>query len=338
MPVKATIFDGTTHRPYTPQDAQALSADTPYAWIDVVVTEPGDADVMPLLKQIGFTDVVAAYTTRAYSSGMFQVFGDNMLGSTYVSADSDQNPPVLVHCVWKKGCFLTLRQGGDKAVAAALDEFKPRASVLFASPGPVPGIIMQLLLDSIDRQLTTLQTQVALLDEEIIVTSNPNQLTSLQQVRKPLEDLGTRLPTYAENVKVSLIDPGSIPGIDQEGVHALQTYSACVNDIVARIDSAAGDIRSAIQDYQGQVSTKQGNRINQLTLVSIIFLPISFLTGYFGMNFQFLVNESMSFAAWFLLGAVLPVVCVVLSMALLRRGGFKVGHPLRFHLGDRHRK
>ncbi len=81
----------------------------------------------------------------------------------------------------------------------------------------------------------------------------------------------------------------------------------------------AAGIRSAIQDYEGQVSTEQGNRINQLTLVSIIFLPISFLTGYFGMNFQYLVNESMSFAAWFGLGVVLPVACVLASVLLLRR-------------------
>ena len=103
------------------------------------------------------------------------------------------------------------------------------------------------------------------------------------------------LPSYAENVRESLVDPSSLPGVDAHGVQALQTYAACVNDVVQRVESADADVRSAIQDYQGQVSTAQGNRINQLTLVSIIFLPISFLTGYFGMNFQYLVNETQSF-------------------------------------------
>ena len=116
------------------------------------------------------------------------------------------------------------------------------------------------------------------------------------------------------------MDPGSLPGIDTAGVHALQTYAACVTDVVQRVGSVAAGIRSAIQDYEGQVSTQQGNRINQLTLVSIIFLPISFLTGYFGMNFQYLVNESMSFAARFGLGVVLPVACVLASVLLREEG------------------
>jgi Mg2+ and Co2+ transporter CorA len=327
--MKATIFDGKTVRPYTADDAKALSSTTPYAWIDVV-SAGEDPELLTLLKTMGFTEIVAAYTTRTYSSGMFQVFGDNMLGSTYAAADHEQDPPVLVHCLWNSGCFVTIRRGANKAIERAARDIEPRAESLFSAPGPVPGILMQLILDSLDRQLTDLQTQIALLDGEIIETSHPRQLSKLQQLRSCVEGLGTTIPTYAGNIRESLVDPGSLPGIDAAGVHALQTYAACVTDVVQRVDSVASSIRSAIQDYEGQVSTAQGNRINQLTLVSIIFLPISFLTGYFGMNFQYLVNETMSAAAWVALGVLLPIACVVLSVVLLRRGGFHISDPLRF--------
>ena len=333
--MKATIFDGTTLRPYEPSDSTALSTSTPYAWIDVQVTQPQDPEVLQLLNQMGFSDVVANYTTRDYSSGMFQVFDDNMLGSTYAAGDNDGNP-VLVHCVWNAGCFVTIRKGADQALATALEDIKPRAAQLFSSPGPVPGIIMQLILDSIDRQLTDLQTKVALLDGQIIITTNPGQMTQLQQLRAPLESLGTTIPAYAENLSETLVDPSSLPGINAQGTQALQTYSACVNDVVQRITSAGSDVRSAIQDYQGQVSAAQGNRINQLTLVSTIFLPITFMTGYFGMNFQWLVNSTVSFVSWLLMGFLLPIVVIILSTWLLRRGGFQIGKSTRFHLHRKH--
>jgi len=331
--MKATIFDGTTQRPYTPADASAVSASTPYAWIDVVPSGPQDPQVLALLKEMGFTEIVATYTTRAYSSGMFQAFGDNMLGSTYAAPDSGVTP-VLIHCVWNAGCFITIRTGADKAIAAALEDLRPRAASLFASPGPAPGVILQLILDSIDRQLTQLQTQVGLLDGQIIVTTNPQQITQLQQLRSPIEALATTIPGYAENLSESLVDPTSLPGVDAAGSQALQTYAACVNDVVQRIDSAGSDIRSAIQDYQGQVSAVQGNRINQLTLVSIIFLPITFMTGYFGMNFQWLVNSTQTFGTWLLLGAILPIVAVIVSVWLLQLKGFNIGRKVehRFHM------
>lgn len=331
--MKATIFDGSTLRPFDPSDAQAVSTSTPYAWIDVIPSGPQDPQVLALLKDMGFTEVVAQYTTRNYSSGMFQAFGDNMLGSTYAAPDSGDTP-VLIHCVWNTGCFVTIRTGADKAIAAAREDLGPRAKSLFASPGPVPGVLLQLILDSIDRQLTSLQTEIALLDGQIIVTTNPGQITQLQQLRSPIEALATTIPGYAENLSESLVDPTSLPGVDAAGSQALQTYEACVNDVVQRIDSAGSDIRSAIQDYQGQVSASQGNRINQLTLVSIIFLPITFMTGYFGMNFQWLVNSTQTFGTWLLLGALLPIVAVIVSVWLLQLKGFNIGRKVehRFHL------
>lgn len=335
--MKATIFDGTTQRPYDPSDAQAVSTSTPYVWIDAIPSGPQDPQVLALLQEMGFTEVVAQYTTRTYSSGMFQAFGDNMLGSTYAAPDSGDTP-VLIHCVWNAGCFITIRKGADKAIAAALTDLGPRAVSLFASPGPVPGVLLQLILDSIDRQLTDLQTRIGLLDGQIIVTTNPAQITELQQLRSPIEALATTIPGYAENLSESLVDPTSLPGVNAAGSQALQTYAACVNDVVQRIDSAGSDIRSAIQDYQGQVSSVQGNRINQLTLVSIIFLPITFMTGYFGMNFQWLINSTQTFTSWLVMGATAPLIAVIVSMWLLRKKGFQVGgrHSHRFHLGKGH--
>ena len=329
--MKATIFNGTTQEPYDPADSTVLSASTPYVWVDAVVTQEQDPQVIQMLNQMGFSDIVANYTTRSYSSGMFQAFGDNMLGSTYAAGD-DGGPPVLIHCVWNAGCFVTIRNGANQAMSTAYEDIKPRAAQLFASPGPVPGILMQLILDSIDRQLTDLQTKIGLLDGQIIITANPGQMTQLQQLRNPIAALGTTIPAYAENLSESLVDPSSLPGINASGVQALQTYEACVNDIVQRIDSCGGDVRSAIQDYQGQVSSAQGNRINQLTLVSTIFLPITFMTGYFGMNFQWLVNSTMTFVSWVLFGFLLPIAAVVASTWLLRRGGFQIGQATRFHL------
>lgn len=326
--MKATIFDGTSLKPYDPGDTQALGASTPYVWIDVVPDAGQDPQVLALLKSMGFTDIVAAYTTRTYSSGMFQAFGDNMLGSTYAAAD-DTGGPVPVHCIWNEGCIVTVRRGADKAISQAREDLTPRAPALFKQPGVVPGILMQLILDSIERQLTALQTEVEVLDGQIIVTTNPSQLTTLQQLRTPVEALGTTIPGYLENVNESLVATESVPGLDTDGVHALQTYAACVNDVVQRINSVGGDIRSAIQDYQGQVSTVQGNRINQLTLVSIIFLPITFMTGYFGQNFQWLTDATLSFISWFALGVILPIAITLISVALLQRSGFQIGKTFR---------
>jgi len=36
---------------------------------------------------------------------------------------------------------------------------------------------------------------------------------------------------------------------------------------------------------------RQAQVVNSLTIVATVFLPLSFLTGYFGMNFRILTND-----------------------------------------------
>ena len=76
-------------------------------------------------------------------------------------------------------------------------------------------------------------------------------------------------------------------------------------------------------------SGRQAHVINALTIVATVFLPLSFLTGYFGMNFRILTADVQT-ALWqfILLALLLPLASVALSLLLIRR--------LERRLGIRH--
>lgn len=59
--------------------------------------------------------------------------------------------------------------------------------------------------------------------------------------------------------------------------------------------------------------------INRLAIVSVIFLPLSFLTGFFGMNFEFLTNRLETRDEFWLLAVGLQLVAVLGSLFLLHR-------------------
>ncbi len=64
--------------------------------------------------------------------------------------------------------------------------------------------------------------------------------------------------------------------------------------------------------YLSQVANKQGEINKQLTIIATIFLPLSFLTGFFGQNFSFLTNHviNRTWSFW-----VLGVGLLVISVA-----------------------
>ncbi|MBV8524034.1 MAG: zinc transporter ZntB, partial [Acetobacteraceae bacterium] len=65
----------------------------------------------------------------------------------------------------------------------------------------------------------------------------------------------------------------------------------------------------------------QANRISQLTVVSTIFLPLTFVTGFFGMNFNWLNDRLGGLLAFLLLGVLLPTTSVALTALWLRGRG-----------------
>ena len=65
---------------------------------------------------------------------------------------------------------------------------------------------------------------------------------------------------------------------------------------------------------------RQAQVINSLTVVATVFLPLSFLTGYFGMNFRTLTAHLQNTLWQFiLLDLLLPIASVALSLLLIHR-------------------
>jgi magnesium transporter len=76
--------------------------------------------------------------------------------------------------------------------------------------------------------------------------------------------------------------------------------------------TAAGQLYALL----GDTLSRQATIINErLTLVAVIFFPLTVSTGFFGMNFGWLTTQIGSAVAFLLLGIVLP--CVLVAATLL---------------------
>ena len=72
---------------------------------------------------------------------------------------------------------------------------------------------------------------------------------------------------------------------------------------------------------QNEISASQNETNKQLTLVATIFLPLSFIVGFFGMNFGWMVGHISSVWAFVVYGlGTLLVSCVALYVWFRRRG------------------
>ncbi|MBD5657776.1 MAG: hypothetical protein IAI50_21750 [Candidatus Eremiobacteraeota bacterium] len=88
--------------------------------------------------------------------------------------------------------------------------------------------------------------------------------------------------------------------------------------VVDQMDAARDLINNARDTHISMASHRQNEVAQQLTIVATVFLPLTFITGFFGQNFGWMVNRIGDFRSFALLGIGSEVVAVFLLLGYFR--------------------
>ncbi|MFD9415135.1 CorA family divalent cation transporter [Streptomyces goshikiensis] len=102
--------------------------------------------------------------------------------------------------------------------------------------------------------------------------------------------------------------------IAQERQALNRIHERTVQLVMMEINSLRDETRRAADTYASLVADQQNLVINKLAIASVIFLPLSFLTGFFGMNFSYLSNNLSSEKTFLWLGIGMQVCALAVAM------------------------
>ena len=137
-------------------------------------------------------------------------------------------------------------------------------------------------------------------------------LTPLHKVLTPQTDMFATLS--AGKVRV--------PGGDDDQLPYLRDIYDHLKKLSDLTDSYRDLITGTAGAYTSVVSNQQNTVMKQLTVIATVFLPLTFLTGFFGQNFGALVNNIGGWPEFLGLGLGLELVAVILLWLLFRREGW----------------
>ncbi|HSS62275.1 MAG TPA: magnesium/cobalt transporter CorA [Candidatus Limnocylindrales bacterium] len=168
--------------------------------------------------------------------------------------------------------------------------------------------------------LEKLDDEVDQLEDQILEKASPQALGAIYNLKHSVTELRVMLGAQRD-VFQRLIT---------HGVHLQQQdmtlYYRDVYDHITRqyetVDSLRDLLSSAMDVYLSTVSNRVNETTKALTVIASLFLPLSFLTGFYGMNFAYLTQVLETPYAAFGVGVLTMLIATGIQLWLFHRRGW----------------
>lgn len=169
-------------------------------------------------------------------------------------------------------------------------------------------LLYQLLDATLDNYFETLDQvngRIRVLESEVLRNPQQDDLILLERIKQFAETIKKSLNPFKESLRV--INDREIPLI---GDGNKKFYHDLQNSCQAAIEEAETTIKSIeglTNIYFSSLSQKMNETMKVLTTVSTIFIPLTFIAGIYGMNFEYMPElhyKNGYFYVWGLMGVV----------------------------------
>jgi magnesium transporter len=290
-----------------------------FFWLDL--TTPGDEE-MDLLGRILGLHPVAVDAARSFPSRpRLDDFEGYVLLIFYGVGGEGRKPldPFGVHMLISGGYIVTIHQERCTVLDEVREQFARRGE---ESEELIVYRVLDALADSFFPALAFVDEEIDTLEDAVVTKASEEQLQRIFELKRELVTL-RRIATPQRDLLARAIDEiKELPGFEP----AERDYFRDVYDHMIRvsdlIDSYRDLLTGALDVYLSTVSNRLNTVMERLTLVATIFLPLTFVTGFFGQNFAWMVSHIDTFGAFLGLGIGGVLVPVAIMFVLFRRAGY----------------
>ncbi|MCB0732944.1 MAG: magnesium/cobalt transporter CorA [Flavobacteriales bacterium] len=144
--------------------------------------------------------------------------------------------------------------------------------------------LCDVIVDSYYQVLEHLEENIDVSEEAIFERPVPSQLQDIQSLKRVL--LVLRKSIYPLREAINQLQKRDNDLIHAETVQYFKDLYDHTVHIVEAIETAR-DLNSGLKDiYLSSLSNKMNRVMQVLTIISTVFIPLSFITGLYGMNFD----------------------------------------------------
>jgi magnesium transporter len=300
------------------QEVEKLLAGASFFWLDLPQPAPDDFEILRDL--FGFHPLAVEDSEHFGQRAKIDDYDDFVFIVVYGAAP-DEDRLVEVHCFYSERFLVTVHHDDCPAFTEIRERYAKREAPV-QRPSLLLYRIIDGLVDSFFPMLADFDDRIDQLEDAIFLHADDTQLQEIFQMKRLLVGIRKAVTPQRDMFAALMGGVSQLPGLSDDD----ERYFRDVYDHLIRIsdliDSYRDLLTGAMDVYLSTVSNRLNVVMKQLTAIATIFLPLAWLTGFFGQNFGWMVDHVGSWETFVALGLGSEVAAAGLMLVYFRRRGW----------------
>jgi magnesium transporter len=300
------------------QTAQSLLATDSFFWLDL---DNPTEDHFDILREVfGFHPLAVEDSEQFDQRAKIDIYDDFVFIVVY-GAGRDDNPLVEVHCFYSERFLVTVHRQDCAALADVRQRYGKREQAM-EHRSQLLYRVLDGLVDSFFPRLAVLDDRIDALEDAIFLEADDEQLQEIFRLKRQLVGMRKTVTPQRDAFASLMGGVAEIPGLERDDAHYFRDVYDHLIRISDLIDSYRDLLTGAMDVYLSTVSNRTNAVMKQLTIIATIFLPLTFVTGFFGQNFGWMVTNVDGWPTFVALGVGTEIVALLALVAFFRRRGW----------------
>ncbi|MEW5851253.1 MAG: magnesium transporter CorA family protein [Myxococcota bacterium] len=269
---------------FTPQPVDFVEGQG-FRWVDI--QDPDEEELQALEKGFGFHPLAVEDCRHLDQRSKVEEYGTHTFVVLHVYATTGKDPTNLrlheLHMFVAPQLLVTVHAEPMTAVELVWDRAVKGDSAGAREPGALLHRIADAMVDEMYPAVDALTDLADEITEEILHRAAPGQLKRLADIKRAVSLLRRLTPPAREVLNVLAHE--RIPGIDARDAVYFRDVLDHLSVLQQRIDTCREFVGDARDLYLAAQGARTNEVMKRLTVMATLGLPLTFLSGFFGMNF-----------------------------------------------------
>jgi magnesium transporter len=303
-------------------EAAARCGQGGFAWLGLF--EPGMAELAQVRDTFGLHELAVEDTQTVHLRPKVESYDRDVRLVILRTARYDDDAEMVefgkISIFLAPTFIITVRQGVASELHEARQRLEQRPELMTAGSSAALWAILDQVVDGYMPVVAGLERDIDQIEATVFsgAVAPTERIYSLRRVATDFYRAVHPLLGVVSTIERAAAAPQLQPYLRD-----VQDHLLLVNEEVAAQRDLLGTVLEAnmavISVEQTKISVRQNATIEQLTILATVFLPLTFVTGFFGQNFGWLTGHIDSFAAFVMYGIGGLAVPLLLLFSWLRR-------------------